>query len=52
MPVPQANEDNKFIGPVQEETETEKTPEGSTQPDPGSAEEKPADKDEKKENQD
>jgi len=41
MPVPQANKDNKFIGPVQEETEIEKKTEGSTQPDPGSAEEKP-----------
>jgi len=49
-PVPQVKTYDKPIGPVMEEAETEKKPENSKQPEPKSAGETPADKDEKKEN--
>ncbi len=49
-PVPQVKIDDKLIGPVMEEAETEKTPEDPKQPEPKSAGEKPAEKEEKKEN--
>ena len=49
-PVPQVKTDDKPIGPVMEETETEKKPEDPKQPELKSAGEKPADKEEKKEN--